>query len=197
LQRTAEALRPPLEEAGLTLYVQGEGGSRQQILEAFRQSERAVLMGTRSFWEGVDVQGEALSALVIVKLPFAVPTDPIVAARSETFDSPFYNYTVPEAILALRQGFGRLIRSASDRGVCTILDRRLLSKSYGRLFIESLPACTVQRGPLANAPLAAKKWLDGETPSGEPLPGNVPPAFSPPPASTDYVPQPPSPEWWE
>ena len=202
LQRTTEALRDSLEEAGLTLYVQGEGGSRQQILEAFRQSERAVIMGTRSFWEGVDVQGEALSALVIVKLPFAVPTDPVVAARSETFDSPFYNYTVPEAILALRQGFGRLIRSASDRGVCAILDRRLVSKSYGRLFIESLPACTVQRGPLANAPLAAKKWLDGEMPSGEALPGNpspgkVRPGSSPPPASTDFVPQPPPPEWWE
>ncbi len=192
LQRTAEALREPLEQEGLTVYVQGEGGSRQQILDAFRLTERAVIMGTRSFWEGVDVQGEALSALAIIRLPFAVPTDPIVAARSETFDSPFYNYSVPEAILALRQGFGRLIRSASDRGICVILDRRLVSKSYGRLFIESLPPCTVQRGLLANLPLAARRWLDGEAPAG-----GAPPASSPSSRPAGYAPQPPPPEWWE
>ncbi len=162
LQRTAEALRPYLEEAGLTLYVQGEGGSRQQLLEEFRRSERAVILGTRSFWEGVDVQGEALSALVIARLPFAVPSDPIVSARSESIESPFYNYSVPEAILHLRQGFGRLIRSTTDRGICAILDRRILSKAYGRLFLESLPPCTVRRGPLADLPLAARLWLQGE-----------------------------------
>jgi DNA polymerase-3 subunit epsilon/ATP-dependent DNA helicase DinG len=162
LQRTAEAIRPYLEEAGLVLYVQGEGGSRQQLLEEFRRSERAVILGTRSFWEGVDVQGEALSALVIVRLPFAVPSDPIVSARSESIESPFYNYSVPEAILHLRQGFGRLIRSATDRGICVILDRRILSKAYGRLFLESLPPCTVRRGPLADLPLAARLWLQGE-----------------------------------
>ncbi|NOX60817.1 MAG: DEAD/DEAH box helicase, partial [Chloroflexi bacterium] len=124
MKRTAEALLPALLEAGLTLHVQGQGGSRQQILDEFKQGERAVLLGTRSFWEGVDVQGDALSALVIARLPFAVPTDPIIAARSETFDSPFYQYSIPMAILNLRQGFGRLIRSAQDRGVCVILDRR-------------------------------------------------------------------------
>ncbi len=162
LQRTAEALRPYLEEAGLALYVQGEGGSRRQLLEEFRRSERAVIFGTRSFWEGVDVQGEALSALVIARLPFAVPSDPIVSARSETIESPFYNYSVPEAILHLRQGFGRLIRASTDRGICVILDRRILTKAYGRLFLESLPPCTVHRGPLADLPLAARRWLRGE-----------------------------------
>ncbi len=88
------------------------------------------------FWEGVDIPGEALSILVIAKLPFAVPSDPLVAARSETFEDPFNEYHLPEAILRFRQGFGRLIRTQSDRGVVVILDRRVLTKSYGKLFIE-------------------------------------------------------------
>ncbi len=177
LLRTAEALRPLLEEAGFTLFVQGEGGSRQQILSAFRETEKAVIMGTRSFWEGVDVQGEALSALVITKLPFAVPNDPIISARSETFDSPFYEFSVPEAILNLRQGFGRLIRSTSDRGIAVFLDKRLISKRYGRLFLESLPDVHLYKAPLANLPEIAQRWL-----ANEPLP--QPPrrgAHAPPP----------------
>ena len=113
------------------------------LLETFKNSERAVLLGTRAFWEGVDVPGEALSVLAIVKLPFDVPSDPIVAARSETFDEPFYQYSIPEAILRFRQGFGRLIRTQSDRGVVVIWDRRVLSKQYGKLFLESLPECTI------------------------------------------------------
>ena len=162
LKDVAQRLRPLLEEAGFTLFVQGEGGSRQQILTAFRETEKAVILGTRSFWEGVDVQGEALSALVITKLPFSVPNDPIISARSETFDSPFYQYSVPEAILHLRQGFGRLIRSTSDRGVAVLLDKRLLSKRYGRLFLESLPDVTLCKAPLADLPEAAQRWLAGE-----------------------------------
>ena len=165
LKSVAETIRPLLEEAGFTLFVQGEGGSRQQILTAFRETERAVILGTRSFWEGVDVQGEALSALIITKLPFAVPNDPIVSARSETFDSPFYQYSVPEAILNLRQGFGRLIRSTSDRGIAVLLDKRLLSKRYGRLFLESLPDVTLYKAPLDDLPDVARRWL-----AGEPLP---------------------------
>ena len=109
----------------------------------------------------MDVPGEALSVLVIVRLPFDVPSDPIVAARSETFDRAFDQYTVPEAILRFRQGFGRLIRSRSDRGVVVILDRRVLTKQYGRLFIESLPACTLRRAPLAQLPRDAARWIDG------------------------------------
>ncbi len=205
LQRTAETLRPSLEEAGLTVYVQGEGGSRQQILDAFRQTDRAVIMGTRSFWEGVDVQGDALSALVIARLPFAVPNDPIISARSETFDNAFYQYQVPEAILDLRQGFGRLIRSASDRGVCVLLDRRVISKSYGRLFLESLPDCTIHRGPLANLALTARRWLVGEAPiAAAPAPARTPapaasrraPASDPFEDFSDYTPPPPPPEFW-
>ncbi len=107
----------------------------------------------------MDVPGEALSVLVIVKLPFAVPSDPLVAARSETFEDPFNEYHLPEAILRFRQGFGRLIRSASDRGVVAILDRRLLTKTYGRAFVELLPNCTRHVGPLADLPKQTTKWL--------------------------------------
>jgi ATP-dependent DNA helicase DinG len=98
--------------------------------------------------------------LAIVKLPFDVPSDPIVAARSETFDDPFNEYSLPEAILRFRQGFGRLIRTQSDRGVVAILDKRVLTKRYGRAFLESLPECTVKQGPLADLPKLAAKWLN-------------------------------------
>ena len=119
-----------------------------------------MLLGTRSFWEGVDIPGEALSVLVIVKLPFDVPSDPIIAARSETFEDPFNEYHLTEAILRFRQGFGRLIRTQSDRGIVAILDRRILTKRYGRLFIEALPACKLKIGPLQDLPNTAARWLN-------------------------------------
>jgi len=159
LKRTSRTITAPLAQSDITVYEQGEGASPNALLESFKGSQRAVLLGTRSFWEGVDVPGEALSVLVIVKLPFAVPTDPLVAARSETFEDPFNEYQLPEAILRFRQGFGRLIRTQSDRGVVVILDRRLLTKSYGRAFVESLPDCTRRVGSLAELPKAAAKWL--------------------------------------
>ncbi|MDP2976830.1 MAG: helicase C-terminal domain-containing protein, partial [Anaerolineales bacterium] len=160
LKRTAKAISGPLATQDIIVYEQGEGASPNALLESFRSSERAVLLGTRSFWEGVDVPGEALSVLVIVKLPFAVPTDPLVAARAETFDDPFNEYSLPEAILRFRQGFGRLIRTQSDRGVIAILDRRVLTKKYGRAFLDSLPQCTVRVGSLNELPRAAAKWLN-------------------------------------
>lgn len=159
LKRTHAVVAPQLALDDIVVYEQGGGTSRRQLMENFKTTERAVLLGTRSFWEGVDIVGEALSCLVIVRLPFAVPNDPIFAARSETFDEPFLGYAVPDAILRFRQGFGRLIRSKTDRGVCIVLDRRVLSKNYGQLFIESLPACTTVRGPLANIPAQAGQWL--------------------------------------
>jgi DNA polymerase-3 subunit epsilon/ATP-dependent DNA helicase DinG len=160
LRRTSRAITPVLAKQDIQVYVQGEGASPHALLEAFRNSERAVLLGTRAFWEGVDVPGEALSVLVIVKLPFDVPSDPIIAARAESFDDSFYQYSLPEAILRFRQGFGRLIRSQNDRGVVAIFDRRVISKKYGRFFIESLPQCTVQVGPLSDLPANASRWLN-------------------------------------
>ncbi|MBC7293930.1 MAG: ATP-dependent DNA helicase, partial [Thermoleophilia bacterium] len=116
---------------------------RTALLEEFRTTPNAVLFATASFWQGVDVPGEQLSCVIIDKLPFAVPTDPVVAARvralREEGRNPFYEYQIPQAALALKQGFGRLIRSGSDRGVLVLLDHRITRQRYGRVFLESLP----------------------------------------------------------
>lgn len=159
LKKTAQAIAGPLKQEDIEVYEQGDGASPNALLESFKASERAVLLGTRSFWEGVDVPGSALSALVITKLPFDVPTDPLIAARSETYEDPFREYYLPEAILKFRQGFGRLIRTAADRGVVAVLDRRVLTKQYGRLFLESLPPCTSRQGPASSLAREAAKWL--------------------------------------
>ncbi len=160
LKSTSSAISPALADHGILVYEQGEGASPHTLLESFKSAERAVLLGTRSFWEGVDVPGEALSVLVIVKLPFDVPSDPIFAARSETFEDPFQQYAVPEAVLRFRQGFGRLIRSGSDRGVAVILDRRVLTKRYGQVFLSSLPQCTFRTGSVQDLPAEATRWLN-------------------------------------
>ncbi|MBN1430375.1 MAG: DEAD/DEAH box helicase [Anaerolineae bacterium] len=160
LRETASTIGEALTQEGITLYDQAGGISRMQMVEGFIQSDKAVLMGTRSFWEGVDIPGADLSVLVIVRLPFSVPSDPVFAARSEQFDNSFSEYSVPEAILRFRQGFGRLIRRKSDRGVVAIMDRRVISKRYGQLFLNSLPECTVKIGKLAFLPEAATQWLE-------------------------------------
>jgi ATP-dependent DNA helicase DinG len=160
LKRTSQAISPLLAKKDIRVYEQGEGASPNTLLETFRSADRAVLLGTRSFWEGVDVPGEALSVLVIVKLPFDVPSDPIIAARSETFEDPFSQYSLPEAILRFRQGFGRLIRTQQDRGIVVILDKRLLTKGYRQAFISSLPSCTLRQGPLSQLPRTAVQWLN-------------------------------------
>lgn len=160
LRTTANSIKGPLAEAGIVVHQQGDGTSRRQILENFKSSDQAVLLGTRSFWEGVDIPGPALSCVIITRIPFAVPSDPIVAARSETFDDPFSQYSIPEAILMFRQGFGRLIRTKDDRGVVAIFDRRVMAKSYGQAFLDSLPEVTERRGSLADLPLIAEQWID-------------------------------------
>ena len=127
-------------------FVQGSA-SKAGLLEKFRATKNAVLFATASFWQGVDVRGEQLSCVIIDKLPFAVPTDPVVAARQRYIEeqegSSFYEYSVPQAIISLKQGLGRLIRSTTDKGVLAVLDPRLRTKAYGRLFLESLPPCRV------------------------------------------------------
>ncbi|HEY0084084.1 MAG TPA: ATP-dependent DNA helicase [Pyrinomonadaceae bacterium] len=121
--------------------------SKTGLLDKFRTTPQAVLFATSSFWQGVDVRGDALSCVIIDKLPFAVPSDPIVAARQRFIEdaggSSFYEYSVPQAIISLKQGLGRLIRSATDRGVLSVLDPRLRTQAYGRQFIKSLPPCRV------------------------------------------------------
>ncbi len=160
LRKTSRAISPLLNKYGIQVLEQGEGASSHALLETFRRTEQAVLLGTRAFWEGVDVPGEALSVLVIVKLPFDVPSDPIIAARSETFEDPFYQYSLPEAILRFRQGFGRLIRTQYDRGIVIIMDKRVLTKQYGKFFIDSLPECSKRVGPLSEVPLITAQWLN-------------------------------------
>ena len=169
LRATYRAISRPLEEAGIVVYGQGLDGSRRQLLERFKTNPRSVLLGTRSFWEGIDVVGPALSCLVIARLPFSVPTDPVFAARSRAFDDPFGEYAVPEAVLRFRQGFGRLIRSTQDRGVVVVLDRRVMSKRYGNCFLDSLPDCTEYRGPLRDLPAKAARWIAGDKVEGTTL----------------------------
>jgi DNA polymerase-3 subunit epsilon/ATP-dependent DNA helicase DinG len=165
LRSTAKVLASELARRDIMVFEQSDGSSRRQLLDRFKAAERGVLLGTRSFWEGVDVPGEALSCLAIARLPFAVPTDPIFAARSETFDQSFMDYAVPDAVLRFRQGFGRLIRTGSDRGVVVIFDRRVISKQYGQLFLQSLPDCTVRRAPLSELARTVSSWMgDGWTP---------------------------------
>ena len=159
LRRTSRTISGPLAEDGIYVYEQGEGASPHALLETFKATEQAVLLGTRSFWEGVDIPGDDLSVVTIAKIPFGVPSDPLIAARSELYENAFHQYYLPEAILQFRQGFGRLIRSAQDRGVVVIFDKRLQTKQYGRLFIESLPQCTMHVGSIRDLPSMAGQWL--------------------------------------
>jgi ATP-dependent DNA helicase DinG len=159
LRGTAQRIAPRLALGDITVFDQSDGTSRQALLEGFKSTHKSVLLGTRSFWEGVDIPGDDLSVVAITRLPFAVPSDPIFAARSETFENSFAQYAVPDAILRFRQGFGRLIRTRTDRGVIVILDHRLISKSYGHYFLDSLPECTVVRKPLDQLAQEAQDWL--------------------------------------
>ena len=121
---------------------------RSMLLDRFRTDERAVLFGADSFWQGVDVPGDALQNVIITKLPFAVPDHPLIEAKLELVEErggdPFTEYSLPEAILKLRQGVGRLIRTKGDHGIIVILDNRVVTKPYGRAFLQALPKCPVK-----------------------------------------------------
>ncbi len=159
LRTTAHAIRGRLSTRGIGVLAQGLDGSPQQLVRRFLENPETVLLGTASFWEGVDLAGESLQALLVARLPFNVPTEPVFEARSEQFENAFMQYALPQAILRLRQGFGRLIRTKTDRGAAVILDSRLVSRRYGRLFVDSLPAATRKRVPLYNLGGAVKRWL--------------------------------------
>jgi len=163
LRESYHAIRGPLGREGIAVLGQGLDGSRGFLLDALREPDMpSVLLGTRSFWEGIDVPGEALSCVAIARLPFDVPSDPVFAARSETFEEPFDEYSVPQAILRFRQGFGRLVRTAADRGVVAVLDSRVARRRYGALFLEALPPCRTVRARARDLGPTARRFLEGD-----------------------------------
>ncbi len=158
LRAARQTLIETVEEDGIPVLAQGVDGSPHRVMRRFIDNPASVLLGASSFWEGVDMPSGVLKALVLAKLPFNVPSDPIFAARGEQYDNSFSQYAVPKAVLRFRQGFGRLIRNARDRGVVLVLDRRVLTKSYGRAFLDSLPECTLKIGPMASIAEAIGRW---------------------------------------
>lgn len=159
VRNTAAALRRKLPAKGIPVLAQAVDGNPQQLVTRFQENPNAVLLGTSSFWEGVDITDNAMKVLVVARLPFNVPTEPVFAARSGLYDSPFIQFAVPQAVLRFRQGFGRLIRNKNDHGVVVVLDSRITSKPYGKTFLDSVPPATVLRGPLAEVMPGIRDWL--------------------------------------
>jgi predicted DnaQ family exonuclease/DinG family helicase len=154
------ALKHRVDLDDVLILGQGIDGQRRQLLKTFEESERPLLLGTSSFWEGIDIPGEHLSCVIMVRLPFPVPTDPVFAARAERVRDPFAQLALPQAALRLKQGFGRLIRRSTDRGAVVILDNRILGRDYGKAFLDVLPPASRFVGPSVDIADRVGDWLD-------------------------------------
>jgi len=159
VRAAAESLREDLSPRDVRVLAQRLDGSPARLLRMLQERPQSVILGTAAFWEGVDVPGDALSQIVIARLPFPVPTDPVTAGRSEQYADPFADYSLPQAVLRFRQGFGRLIRRATDRGVFVVADSRLARRRYGPTFLEGLPETEVRRVSADEVALAVSDWL--------------------------------------
>jgi predicted DnaQ family exonuclease/DinG family helicase len=162
-----------LQEEGITVLGQGISGSPRQLVRMLRSSPASVILGTSSFWEGVDIPGDTLSLLVIARLPFAVPTDPVYAARAALYEDSFSQFALPQAVIRFKQGFGRLIRSRTDRGVLVVLDPRIVAKQYGASFLQALPPCPIKQVPVRQMADEIAAWLsrpraDSPSPAASP-----------------------------
>jgi DNA polymerase-3 subunit epsilon/ATP-dependent DNA helicase DinG len=174
LRRVRDLVGRRLAGSQIAVVAQGLDGTRRQLLASFVENPRTLLLGTSTFWEGIDVPGDALQCVIIAKLPFAVPSDPLVRARTAELRDPFGSYVLPEAVIRLRQGFGRLIRSGTDRGVVVIADSRLQSRDYARRFLEALPPATVAREPVSGVVARVADFVGGTADGGESTPWQVP-----------------------
>ncbi len=161
LNTTRDALFNRFKNSETQVFGQGRDGPASRVMQLLNDSDNAVALGAMSLWEGIDLQDASINSLVMTRLPFPVPRDPIHEARSENLENPFNGYFVPEAVTKFRQGFGRLIRSRNDRGVFVVLDRRIISKAYGRLFQKSIPQGTVRRVTLGTMADYVERWLSG------------------------------------
>jgi ATP-dependent DNA helicase DinG len=163
LNHVYDNLKNELEADGIVVLGQGVDGSNQQILEEFKEIHESLLLGTSSFWEGVDVPGDSLQLLFVTKLPFASPSEPIIQARTEAIEkeggNSFMEYSIPMAVIQFRQGFGRLIRSKNDTGVVFVLDNRVVKTRYGRIFLQSLPLRHTEFRNAKALGRSLKNWL--------------------------------------